>query len=79
MTRLELDEYIRDFDGSTPELEAELTKMLDAGEVSWEEVDVSMRINWYRTHPDDDFEPSFAVRYSVEQDRRAGVPSAFAC
>ena len=25
MTRLELDEYIRDFDGSTPELEAELT------------------------------------------------------
>ncbi len=79
MTRSDLDKYISEFEGSTPELEAELTKILDAGEVSWETVDESMRLHWYRTHPEDDYEPTFAVRYSVEQDRKASVPSAFAC
>lgn len=79
MTRLELDKYIREFKGSTSELEAELTKILDAGETTWKIVDKSMLLNWFTMHPEDNFCPTFGVRYSVEQDRKAGIPSAFAC
>lgn len=71
----ELRMYLLTYNGSEAAMEKWLRKKLDAGEVSIEQVEEYMPL-W------DGFvgsmDPSFVVRYTVEQERKAGDTQAHA-